>query len=174
MVGSHLDTLQDSNGTQYLVMNAETSAPCEVSLTTYQLNQGTAMNRQVELGGGRKRVMTLWRCGPGWVDEHIACARSAPYCVMSTQNVPRNASDSSPFVPTPHAGEIIVMRENGVELRRLALTRSLLFSGTGDANYWSSPRAAISADGSLVVSDSNVGLQPGGQRVTLIQTGYPR
>jgi hypothetical protein len=174
MVGSHIDTLEDSSGTQYLVMNAETSSPCEVSLSTYQLNKGPEMNRQIELGGGRKRVMTLWRCGPGWVDEHIGCARSAPYCVISTQNVPRAANELSSFVATPHAGEIIVMRENGMELRRLALSRSALFPGSGDANYWSTPRAAISADGSLVVSDSNFGVQAGGQRVTLIQTGYPK
>ena len=63
-------------------------SPCEVSLSTYQLNKGIEMNKQIELGGGRKRVMTLWRCGPGWVDEHVGCARSAPYCVISTQNVP--------------------------------------------------------------------------------------
>jgi hypothetical protein len=174
LIGSHVDTLEDSGGIQYLVMNAETSSPCEVALSTYQLNKGIELNRQVELGGGRKRVMTLWRCGPGWVDEHVGCARSAPYCVISTQNVSRNSGDLAPLVPTPHAGEVIVMRDNGAELRRLALTRSALFTGAGDANYWSTPRAAISGDGSLVVSDSNFGVHPGGQRVTLIQTGYPK
>jgi len=54
-VGSHVDTLEDSAGIQYLVMNAETSVPCEVSLSTYQLNKGIEMNKQIELGGGRKR-----------------------------------------------------------------------------------------------------------------------
>jgi len=37
--------------------------------------------------------MTLWRCGPGWVDEHVGCARTAPYCVISTQNVKRKPND---------------------------------------------------------------------------------
>jgi hypothetical protein len=172
MVGSHLDTLEDSAGTQYLVMDQETSQPCEVALSTYQLNKGIQMNKQVELGGGRKRVMTLWRCGPGWVDEHIACARSAPYCVISTQNVTRGGN--AEFVPTPHAGEILVTRENGAEIRRLALSRSLLFNDAGTGNYWSTPRASISSDGSLVVSDSNFGVHTNGQRVTLIQTGFPK
>ena len=171
-VGSHVDTLEDSAGIQYLVMNAETLSPCEVSLSTYQLNKGIEMNKQVELGGGRKHIMTLWRCGPGWVDEHVGCARSAPYCVISTQNVTRRPNDPAPLVPTPHAGEIIVMRDNGAELRRLALSRSALFTDGGAGNYWSSPRAAISGDGSLVVSDSNFGVHVNGQRVTLIQTGY--
>jgi hypothetical protein len=174
IVGSHVDTLEDSAGIQYLVMNSETSSPCEVSLSTFQLNKGIEMNKQIELGGGRKRVMTLWRCGPGWVDEHVGCARSAPYCVISTQNVPRPANDVSPLQPTPHAGEIIVMRENGMELRPLALSRSALFPGAGTGNYWSTPRAAIASDGSLVIADSNFGAQPNGQRVILIQTGYPK
>ncbi len=173
MVGSHLDTLEDSAGTQYLVMNEESISPCEYAVNTYQLNKGSAMNRQIEIGGGRKRVMTLWHCGPGWVDEHIGCARSAPYCVISTQNVPRDANDPAPFVPTPHAGQIFVMRENGVEIRPLALSHSLLFPGQGDPNYWSTPRAAISPDASLVVADSNFGVQNKGQRVILIETGYP-
>ena len=42
------------------------------------------------------------------------------------------------------------MRENGLEIRRLALTRTILFNA-GDGNYWAAPRAAISGDGCLVV-----------------------
>ncbi len=171
-VGSHLDTLEDSAGIQYLVTNGENSVPCEVSLSTYQLNKGLDLLKQVELGGGRKKVLTLWRCGRGWVDEHVACAKSAPYCVVSTQSEARRPDDTSPYVPTPHAAEIVVMRENGLEIRRLALTRTVLFTNGGDANYWAAPRAAISNDGSVVTSDSNFG-QRGAPRVTLIETGYP-
>jgi len=170
-VGSHLDTLEDSAGIQYLVANGETSAPCEVSLSTYQLNTGTNLLKQVELGGGRKKVLTLWRCGRGWVDEHIGCAKNAPYCVISTQAEARRPDDVSEYVPTPHAGEIIVMRENGLEIRRVALTRTVFFTNAGSGNYWAAPRAAISNDGSVVASDSNFG-QPGKPRVTLIETGF--
>jgi hypothetical protein len=170
-VGSHLDTLEDSAGIQYLVTNGETSFPCEVSLATYQLNTGLNMIKLTELGGGRKKVMTLWRCGRGWVDEHVGCAKSAPYCVISTQSEARRPDDVSEVVPTPHAGEIIVMRENGLEIRRVALTRSVFFTNAGDRNYWAAPRAAISNDGSLVTSDSNFG-QLGKPRVTLIETGF--
>jgi hypothetical protein len=170
-VGSHLDTLEDSAGIQYLVANGETSSPCEVALSTYQLNTGPNLLKQVELGGGRKKVLTLWRCGRGWVDEHVGCAKSAPYCVISTQSVERRTDDMSEPVPTPHAGEIILMRENGLEIRRLALTRTVFYAGAGSGNYWAAPRAAISNDGSLVVSDSNFG-QLGKPRVTLIETGY--
>jgi len=50
------------------------------------------------------------------------------------------------------------MRDNGVELRRLALSRSTLFTDGGQGNYWSTPRAAISSDGSWWCPDSNFGV----------------
>jgi hypothetical protein len=168
-VGSHLDTLEDSNGIQYLVEDRETSAPCEVSLSTYQLNTGFNMLRQVELGGGRRKLMTLWRCGRGWVDEHVGCAKAAPYCVISTQAEGRRREDTAEAVPTPHANEIIVIRENGQEIRRLALTRTIYFYGSD--NYFAAPRASLSGDGSLVIMDSNFG-QFGRPRVAVIETGY--
>jgi hypothetical protein len=142
-----------------------------VSLSTFQLNTGLNLLKPVELGGGRTKVMTLWRCGPGWVDQHVGCAKSAPYCVISTQSYARRPDDTSEYVPTPHAGEIIVMRDNGMEIRRLALTRTVFFTTAGEGNYWAAPRAAISNDGSVVVSDSNFG-ELGKPRVTLIETGF--
>jgi hypothetical protein len=173
MVGAHIDTMEDEAGVQYLVENQETISPCEVALFTMQLNKGTDMTRRVEVGGGRRRVMTLWRCGPGWVDEHIGCAKSAPYCVISTQSEPRRAGELAQPRATPHAGEIILMRGDGEEVRRIALSRSVLFAGDGDKNYWAAPRAAISSDGTLVVSDSNFGERLN-TRVMLIETGVAR
>jgi len=170
---SHSDTLEDSVGTQYLVFDSQTQSPCEVSTATYQLNKGTSILQQVELGGGKKKVLSLWRCPfpntNGGTDEHIGCAKNAPFCVISTVSPFRSASD--PPLRFPHANEIIVMRENGVEIRRLAQSRSVRFKEAGDAAYWSMPRAAISNDGSLVVSDSNFGVAAG-VRVTLITTGF--
>jgi hypothetical protein len=171
-VGSHIDTMEDSAGVQYIVGDFETSAPCEVAVDTYQLNKGLDLLKQAELGGGRRRVMTLWRCGPGWVDLHTGCAKAAPYCVISTQAPKRNPADTSPIVPTPHANEIIVMRENGVEIRRIALTRAIYYTDAGDLNYWVAARAALSNDGSLVVADTNFGVH-GVSRSIMIETGYP-
>jgi len=111
----------------------------------------------------------LWRCGRGWVDEHVGCAKAAPYCVISTQAEGRRPEDTAEAVPTPHANEIIVIRENGLEIRRLALTRTMYFNGAN--NYFAAPRAALSSDGSIVVMDSNFG-QFGKPRVALIETGY--
>src|ERR1019366_1776298 len=103
-------------------------------------------------------------------EEHIGCAKNAPFCVISTVAPYRHASD--PPLRYPHATEIMVMRENGLEVRRLAESRSVRFWEDGDSmSYFAEPRAAISNDGSLVVSDSNFG-EIGGVRVTLIATGF--
>jgi uncharacterized protein (TIGR03437 family) len=127
----------------------------------------------VELGGGRRKVMTLWSCPfpntNGGTDDHVGCARKAPFCVISTVAPYRTQSD--PPVRFPHATEIIVMRENGLEIRRLAESRSVRFREDGDNAYWAEPRAAISNDGTLVVADSNFGVTSG-VRVTSIRTGF--
>ena len=169
----HADTLEDSGGTQYIVYDGFTENPCEVATATYQLNKGANISQPVELGGGRRKVMSLWQCpypnSNGVPDEHVGCAKNAPYCVISTVPLPRAASD--PPLRFPHATEIMVMRENGLEVRRLAQSRSVRFSEEGGEAYWAEPRAAISNDGSLVVSDSNFGTIAG-VRVTLIATGF--
>ena len=63
------------------------------------------------------------------------------------------------------------MRDNGLEIRRIALTRTVFFTNAGEGNYWAAPRAAMSNDGSTVAADSNFG-QLGKPRVTLIETGF--
>jgi len=173
MFPSHADTMEDYAGTQYLVFDTFTNTPCEVATSTFQLNKGLSIMQPVELGGGRHRVLSLWQCPfpntNGGTDEHIGCAKKAPYCVISTIAPYRNATD--PPVRFPHATEIIVMRDNGLEIRRLAESRSVRFREDGDFAYWAEPRAALSNDGSLVVADSNFG-NIGGGRVTIIPTGF--
>ncbi|HTX34360.1 MAG TPA: hypothetical protein VME43_05035, partial [Bryobacteraceae bacterium] len=172
---AHSDTMEDASGTQYLVYDSFTESPCEVSLATYQLNKGSALAEPVELGGGRRKVMSLWRCpfpnSHGGTDEHIGCAKSAPFCVVSTVSPVQHPTDTP--LRFPHASEVLVMRGNGEEVRRLVETRSVRFAEDGDAAYWSEPRAAISNDGSLVVFDSNYG-NVGGVRVNLVPTGFEK
>lgn len=173
MVAAHSDTLEDESGTQYLVFDAFTELPCEVSLATYQLNKGARIAEPVELGGGKRKVMSLWQCpfpnAHGGTDEHVGCAKNAPFCVISTVSPVQPAAAAPPRFS--HASEVFVMRGNGTEIRRLAETRSVRFFEDGDAAYWSEPRAAISNDGSLVVFDSNYG-NVGGVRVNVVGTGF--
>lgn len=168
----HSDVFQDSSGLQYLVMMSDSQVPCERDLATFALNKGIHMVDPVELGGGKRRIMTVFRCGTNWTGDHIGCAKSSPYCVVSLGYAAgRDPADHSPAARTPHLSEILVMRENGAEIRRLVEHRSVLFKNEEANSYWSTPRAAISDDGSLVVADTNFGI-PDSQRVIAIQTGF--
>jgi hypothetical protein len=169
----HADTLEDSAGIQYLVMNNQ-AAPCEFALATYRLNAGAKILIDAELGGGRRRVMAIDKCsGPGpWPkDEHIGCAKNVPYCAISTTyNVIKNPQDTAPLSRTPHESELFIMRDNGAEILRLAQLRSMRFTVDGDEGYWTQSRASLSNDGSLVIADTNF-MQPGKIRVVSVETG---
>lgn len=175
--GSHADTMEDSQGLQYLVVALEGQQPDGLSLFTIQLNKGAAMGAPPELGGGFKRVLPMFRGGGQdvWPDFHIGCAKAAPYCVISTAYLrdggSRNPTDQTAFRRTPHLSEIIVMRDNGAEFRRLAQHRSVEFRTASDPAYWGKTRACISPDGSYVLADSNFGT-PDAQRVIVVDTGF--
>jgi hypothetical protein len=155
--GSHTDTLE-VNGIQYMVFNDYYNSPCEFDIQTVQLNKGASLIKQMEIGGGRKSVFNLWSCGPGWVDEHVACAKNAPYCVISTQSYGRASTDTTPIVNTPHDNAIIVMTGNGDGITPIAKSHTIKFTDAGgDLWYWGIPRASISNDGSCVVWDSDYG-----------------
>lgn len=175
LAAPHSDVFQDSKGIQYLVSTLDTRSPCERGLNTYQLNKGTGLIEPVELGGGRKKVMTVFRCGAMWTGDHIGCAKQAPYCAVSISNNDgvnlRDPSDQAPMPRGPHTSEVMVMKENGAEVRRLVEHRSVLFKGEPSNGYWSTPRAALSNDGTMVIVDSNFGF-PDQQRVVLVETGW--
>ncbi len=177
MGGAHIDTLEDSSGTQWLLNALETTNPCEYSMNLFQLNKGARMTWPSELGGGRKRILSLYRCSSGdnWADWHAACAKHAPYCVVSTTygnfGVQYDANTTTPIKRTPHLGEIFVIRGVGTEIRRLVHHRSIPLKGEEARSYWTTPRACISTDGSYVLADSNFGMV-NGQRVILIETGF--
>ncbi len=175
--GGHSDLFEDPRGNQLMMLGLEFTSPCEYDLVTLQLNQGVRMGLPVELGGGLRRVMTLFRCGGQdvWADLHIGCARSSPYCVVATTyggfESARRPDDESPMRRTPHLSEIFVVRDNGAEIRRLAQHRSVQFTNEDSHGYWSTPRACLSADGAYVVADSNFGV-PNAHRVIQIETGF--
>lgn len=169
----HSDTMEDSAGNQLLVLGLEEQTPCGFSMYTIQLNKGLQMGIPAEVGGGLKRVFPMFRCGgpDTWVDYHVGCAKAASVCVFSTTAQPfnrtRDPDDKTPLKRTSYLGEIMLMRDNGVEIQRLAEHRSQQFSNEESKGYWSNPRAAISADGSYVVATSNFGV-PNQQRVIVI------
>lgn len=170
----HSDTMEDAQGKQYLVYVGDMETPCQRQITTSLLSKGLSMLIPVSHGGGRTDVMPISLCGGGpieaWTENHIGCARKTPSCVVSTNNISRDPTDlTSPIVRTTHLSELIVMRGNGTEIRRLAETRSPNF--TND-NYWSLAKASMSQDGSLVAWDSNFGYPNRGEAVAMAYTGY--
>jgi hypothetical protein len=172
----HADTFEDSAGIQYLVYNAQW-APCEFALATYRLNAGPKILIDAELGGGRKRIMAIDKCsGPGpWPkDDHIGCAKKAPYCAISTTyNVVKNPQDLSPIVRTPHESELFLMHDNGAEIIRLAQLRSLRFTSDGEEGYWTQSRACLSNDAAMALADTNF-MQSGKVRIIEIDTGVAK
>jgi hypothetical protein len=174
--GGHSDTYEDAAGNQYLAAALESQAPCEYSIYTLRLNAGAKMGLPAEVGGGLTRILPLFRCGntDRWVDYHMGCAKKAPYCVVSTTNggfnQTRQATDRTAPTPSPYMGEVFLFGDNGAFVRRLFYHRSFSFATEEGQGYWSTPRAAIAPDGSLVIADSNFGT-PNQQRVILAETG---
>lgn len=168
--GPHADLMEDSDGKQYMVTPKGNEEPCELDLVTYSLSKGIRLTDLESAGGGRHRVMNLANCGTNWPSYHIGCAKNAPYCVISiySDTLRSPADRTTPFDQDPHRGQMMVMRGNGLELRFLAMTRTVLFT---DDSYWPQARAAISNDGSWVVFDSNYGID-NGERVNLMPTGF--
>jgi uncharacterized protein (TIGR03437 family) len=176
-VGEHTDTFEDANGVQYLLGALDTASPCSQGIFSWRINKTLNLLKPEELGGGSRRLMMLYRCGgvDSWADSHHGCAKQAPYCVVSTQygglGWQKDINDRTPMKRTAHLSEIIVIKDNGAEIRRLAQHRSVPLSTEEANSYWSTPRACISNDGAYVVADSNFG-EAGKQRVIVIGTGY--
>jgi hypothetical protein len=162
----HADVFED-RGKQYLLLSMGFDQPaCEADLISLDLSKGTNMLTAVEQGGGRRTIMKQFGCGLTWSSLHFGCARShSAYCVISIDT-------PSPDLPTavrngnePFHSEVMVMRGNGAEIRRLAMHRSVLFQ------YWDQPRACISSDGRLVLWDTNFGIKEN-HRVVIAETGF--
>ena len=162
----HADVFAD-NGRQYLVTDIGVDLPaCEADLTSLQISKGLQMLSAVESGGGRKVLFKLYNCGLTWSSFHVGCTRSASaLCVISIDTPEPDLPNQIRDGRSPFDSEVMVMRGNGVEVRRLAMHRSV------QTEYWDQPRACISQDGGTVMWDSNFG-HPANHRVVLAETGF--
>jgi hypothetical protein len=162
----HADLFEDS-GRQYLLTDSGQDSPtCEDDLASFQISKGYQLMHSVESGGGRKIIFTLFKCGLTWPALHLGCAKSTnAFCVVSTHVYPPNLPTEIRDGRTPFEDEVMVMRGNGAEVRRLAEHRSVL------TEYWDTPRACISNDGSMILWDSNFG-NPADHRIAIAATGF--
>lgn len=177
-VGEHTDTFEDENGVQFIIGEFDRPEPCAQFVYSYRINKGKDVLTPEELGGGARHLMTLQVCGGRdvWTDFHLGCAKFANSCVISTTygktGFQRHVRDHTPMRRSAHLSEIFVIRDNGAEIRRLMQHRSVPLSDEEAQSYWSTPRACMSNDGTLVVGDSNFG-ESNRQRVFVVETGYP-
>jgi len=162
----HADTFADG-GKQYLLLTMGFDAPsCEADLVSLNISKGVRMLLPAESGGGLKRIMTQYACGLTWSSSHIGCARSnQARCVISIDTPEPGLPFTIRNGTEPFHSEVMVMRGNGAEIRRLAMHRSVQWQ------YWDQPRACISPDGGLVLWDTNFGI-PNSHRVVVAETGF--
>jgi hypothetical protein len=161
----HADVFGD-NGRQYLFFDLGVDLPaCEDDLVSLQISKGLHMLDPVAAGGGRTTMFTLFKCGLTWSAPHFGCARSATaFCVVSNDTAEPNVPNQIRDGKSPFDSENIVVRGNGVEVRRVAMHRSL------QVGYFDTPRTCISGDGSMILWDSNFG-NPANHWVVVAETG---
>ena len=172
----HADTMEDVDGQQYIVASADIETPCARMLSTFRLNAGVKLAISTAAGGGRTSGFMIHGCGgfphEKWVGNHIGCAKKAPYCALSTGGpAVATLNTASTYSVSTHLGEVMIMQGNLVEVKRLALHRSIGWSADPAAAYWATPRAALSSDGRLVMWDSNFG-RTRGSYVAVADTGF--
>ena len=165
MSNPHADVFED-NGREYLLLEIGVEGSvCEDQLSSLQISKGTNMLTSVDSGGGRKFLFTLFKCGLTWSGLHLGCAKSTnAFCAISIELAYTNLNQIRDG-KTPFDSEVMAMRGNGVEVRRLAMHRSI------QTEYWDQPRACISPDGSRVLYDTNFG-NPSNHRVVIVDTGF--
>ena len=97
-------------------------------------------------------------------------AFSRPLTVGFSHSVRRTTYRHYPAVRI--IAEVIVVRVDGTEVRRLMKNRSVPMASEPAPSSYSgrTPRASLSNDGALVVVDSNFG-EANQQRVLLVETG---
>lgn len=136
----HMDVTRDIDGEEVLLwINAGDLAPpvdCQNAVVKIRLSDGF-----------RTCLITF-----DWSQaQHVSAPHGSGWFFVSTYS----SADLSPLSSWPkYANEILQIRLDGSEVRRLAHHRSRPFDGY---NY--TPRVAVSRDGSRLVYSSNYGLQ---------------
>ena len=150
--GAHADRARDLNGEEVLVILASNDpAPAK----------GCESNgiEKIRLSDSKKTCLLPlnWNC-----EVHISANGRNPWVLISTtDNRTGTANPPGQLFPDwksrwmKNYNELILVKLDGSVIRPLAHHRSRSMD-----NYWHTPRAAISRDGTYAVFDSNFGLQP--------------
>lgn len=146
---------------------------CEAGQGLLRLNSGVRMTKPENgfgmSGGGMKYIGPDFSCGgsQAWSSQHTGCARWGQHCVISFDT------------GAPQPGQTTPRNE---ELWLLGLTASgtMSYSKLGSSNssaflnantYWSTARASMSMDDSMVLYDSDHGTHGASHAVYLLSSG---
>jgi hypothetical protein len=139
-VGGHMDVGRDVDGQAVLLWlnTADPQAPADCQ-------NGVVKIRLAD--GARTCVLSL-----GWgMSAHVSAPDSGEWFFVSTYA--SNDPDPSQGGWRRYTGEVLQVRLDGTDVRRLAHHRSRPFN-----DYWYMPRASVSRDGQRLVFSSNYGL----------------
>jgi len=149
---------------------------CESGQALMRVNAGLKMttpeNAFGSAGGGLKYV-TDYPCGVDWSSSHNGCNRWGGHCVVSFATP---APQDGQAVPKKNEIWLIGLNASGtIAYSRLGQT-SPSYSNSGsdpNLNYWSTARAAMSMDGTIVIFDSDLGTHRARHAVYSLPSGSP-
>jgi hypothetical protein len=149
---------------------------CEAGQGLLRFNAGPKMttpeNAFGKTGGGMKYIGPDFACGGSqvWSAQHTGCARWGQHCVISFDTPP-----PQPGQTTPRNQELWLIGltpAGAVSYNKLGNSNSSAFQQTNDS-YWSTPRAAMSMDGALILYDSDHGTHGASHAIYLLPSGLP-
>ena len=137
---------------------------CESGQSFMRINAGLKMttpeNAFGRSGGGLRYLGPDFHCGgtEEWSSQHTGCARWGQLCVVSFSTPPPAPGNQT----APKKEEIWLVNLDGE--KRIGNSNS-------SAEYWATPRAAMSMDGSLVIYDSDHGTNGASHALYALPTG---
>jgi hypothetical protein len=170
MTTPHADVLTAPDGQVYLVNTVGIEGDlagngqhvCEEGEALMRLNSGVKMSTLERLGGGMKYV-TDYSCGTNWSGTHIGCNRNGGHCVISFSSPPPMG-----MLTTPKKEDIWLI---GLDCSGAVTYSKIGNSGSSTADYWATPRGALSMDGTRCIYDSDMGTSGAQHAVFELGTG---
>ena len=140
--GGHMDVTRDTNGDEVLVWanfnDAALTTPCTAGVTKIRLADA--------------KQTCIWK-GDWGEAVHVSGTDNSGWAFVEAYSS-RNLNPSTDW--TAYQGELLQVKLDGTEVRRLAHHRSRPFSGN---TYTYMPKMSASRDGTKIVFASNYGLQ---------------
>ena len=157
-------------------IHTSTQNGCESGQALFLLNAGFKMTKPENAfgvtGGGMKYIGPDFVCGgaQAWSSQHTGCARWGQHCVISFDTNPPQPGQTMPR--NEELWVIGLTPAGAISYSKLGRSNSSSFLTAGD-NYWSTARASMSMDGTLIIYDSDYGTHNASHAVYVLSSGQP-